>query len=1118
MAKIHVGKAWLKSRSLDEALAISKPGDELLIHEGTHRLESFDINGIHLTGVGDPARITVEGQVNVWAESRLSNFTLRASHFHNALYLRQRGARVDLTDVTVHAEPAGKYPAIYGEGCTVVMKSSTVRCSPEDRSIYLTARSHLHAVDSRFAGICLENSKAELGDVSATHIECHEGSKVESYHHLDVDPPEDRWALYLADEAVCTAVSVRLASSSSRACCRESYLKIDSLRAPEGGSLTVVKEGQSVIDSTSDSVKIHDPAAPPEPKIVHWRQADARSFSSVVAPDLNAGDTLQLDEGEYFLDDYSDSALGIACRVVGSGEKTIVHGKLFVLPDHDVSISHMTVRAPEGNNGVANISGRTLTMTDVVVEPTGTDYPPVLLTSGTTSMRDCRVAASSDSHVGVTTVRRGAALHAEESDLGWLWTDDRGRAELQNCAAQQLMATDGATVTSRGSLVVAANTCDERYVVAHGQSTVSLESLTTDAPYVEALADTSALDIGWLTTTDEAGTVTVVVNDSPRVDVEGPAVSIVEQATLEQATADADTTTGPPAPPRPARRGDSGQASHDGRERHEHEAAVDSTDPLAEIEALTGLTTVKQQIRKFTRMVQYNKLREQEGKPTTNLVMHSLFLGNPGTGKTTVARLLGQALHRAGAIPSDTFVEVTGRADLVGDTIGSSAKLTTAVLESALGGVLFIDEAYTLYKSDSNQFAEEAVDTILTFMENHREEIVVIFAGYGEQMQDLLGMNPGLRSRVTNRFDFEDFTPSEIAEIGYHELVAGDHTVDEPLYRRIVATEYGRTTDRSNGRWVRNFNQELITTLAERVLDSPGEVDISHVTAADLHAVTGGTSEDKEARVEELLAELDALIGLDPVKEWVRRLVNRVVVDSRRRERDGTSSRPTYHMVFAGNPGTGKTTVARIVAELFHNLGILATPTVQEVNRDQLIGQYIGHTEANTKRALDEAMGGVFFLDEAYELLGEEGSRDFGPKVISTLLPRLENDRDKFVAIFAGYSQQMTDFLAANPGLRSRVPQWIEFPDYSSEEVARIVVTRLARSWTFDEEHVAEVARRAYDETPAHDRSNGRWARIFVERLEDEHNDYVASHDIHGDDLDVIPAEVIDAMAPRPPD
>lgn len=1127
MAKIHVGRTRLARRSLQDAIGAAGPGDELLIHEGEHRMDAASLNGLHLTGVGDPEQIVIEARLDVWGESRISGLTLRAPHFHNAIYLRDGRARVDLTRTTVHGDPAGKYPAIYGDGGTLVMNTSAVRAPSGVRSIRLTKKGYLHAVESEVARLCLEGGRAVLAGVGAVTIEGYRGAKIESYGRLEVRPPEGRRFLILSGESVCTAPELGLANTPCEAYCEDSFLQLDAVETPDDETLRVITKGHAVVESTSDAVRVHDPdarpAAPPGPKVVPWHLADARSFSTAVAPHLRAGDTVELAEGEYFLDDCADSSLGIDVNLVGTGaaERTVIHGQLRVLDGHDVTLSNLTVRAPTEGNGVVNRVGRSLSMRDVIVEPTGTEYPPVFLSGGTTTMHGCVVAASTDSRSGVLTVMDGARLAATESSVGWLWVNNQSTVDLSHCASVQLWALGGSTVTTRGSHLIDANESGQRQVVAEGESTVSVEAITTNASHFEAYASNSTLDIGWVET-PEAGSATIFVQEDARAQVEGSAVTVTDLDAVPESTAQAPTGQAPratdddhsvPVPPTVERPRDDAADDLPHAVAESDEEGAQPDDPLAEIEALTGLSTVKQQIRKFTRMVQYNQLRAQQGKPTTNMVMHSLFLGNPGTGKTTVARLLGEALFQAGAIANPTMVEVPHpRAGLVGDTIGSSAKLTTAVLERARGGMLFIDEAYTLYKPNNNEFAEEAVDTILAFIENHRDEIMVVFAGYGEQMQDLLGMNPGLRSRVTNRFDFEDYTPAEVAEIGYQELLRGDHTVNEELYRRVVATEYARSSDRSNGRWVRNFNQELVAVLAERVVDTAAD-DISHITDEDLHTLVGGDSEDKDERVQALLDELDAMIGLAPVKEWVRRLVNRVKVDRRRMERDGTTSRPTYHMVFAGNPGTGKTTVARIVAELFHNLGILRTPTVKEVDRAKLIGQFIGDTERITTKAVDEAMGGVLFVDEAYDLHVEDNSRDFGSKAIATLLPRLENDRDKFVAIFAGYSQQMEGFLTANPGLRSRVPQWIEFPDYTPEEVAQIVVARLSQHWVFDADHVTRVVVRAYAGAPVKEQSNGRWARNFVEDLEAEQNEYVATHDVPDADLDRIPAEVVDAVA-----
>src|SRR5699024_1176208 len=163
----------------------------------------------------------------------------------------------------------------------------------------------------------------------------------------------------------------------------------------------------------------------------------------------------------------------------------------------------------------------------------------------------------------------------------------------------------------------------------------------------------------------------------------------------------------------------------------------------------------------------------------------------------------------------------------------------------------------------------------------------------------------------------------------------------------------------------------------------------------------------KEQTVEALLEELEQMVGLAPVKTWVRSLVNRVALDRQRLELDRDTQRPSYHMVFCGNPGTGKTTVARIVAQLFHNLGVLSTPQGNVVERSSRAGGWLGHTERRSPAAVDEARGGVPVVDEAYQLTVEATPNDFGKLAGETLMTRLENDGDKFVAIFPGYTEPM---------------------------------------------------------------------------------------------------------------
>jgi probable Rubsico expression protein CbbX len=213
------------------------------------------------------------------------------------------------------------------------------------------------------------------------------------------------------------------------------------------------------------------------------------------------------------------------------------------------------------------------------------------------------------------------------------------------------------------------------------------------------------------------------------------------------------------------------------------------------------------------------------------------------------------------------------------------------------------------------------------------------------------------------------------------------------------------------------------------------------------------SADEAAARVEQTLAALDAeLIGLGPVKRRVREIASLLQVDRARRQFGLTSSRPTLHMSFTGGPGTGKTTVALRMATILHALGYIRAPRVHTVTRDDLVGQFIGHTAPKTKEAIARAAGGVLFIDEAYYLFRPENERDYGQEVIEILLTEMENERGDLVVIFAGYPDRMATFFSANPGLSSRVPHHIAFEDYSYPELLQIAELMVAaENFRFDE-------------------------------------------------------------------
>ncbi|TPI69465.1 CbbX protein [Mesorhizobium sp. B3-1-3] len=212
--------------------------------------------------------------------------------------------------------------------------------------------------------------------------------------------------------------------------------------------------------------------------------------------------------------------------------------------------------------------------------------------------------------------------------------------------------------------------------------------------------------------------------------------------------------------------------------------------------------------------------------------------------------------------------------------------------------------------------------------------------------------------------------------------------------------------------------------------------------------------------VKDVLAELDRdLIGLAPVKRRIRETAALLLVERARRRMGLAHETPTLHMSFTGNPGTGKTTVALRMADLLHRLGYIRKGHLVSVTRDDLVGQYIGHTAPKTKEILKKAMGGVLFIDEAYYLYRPENERDYGQEAIEILLQVMENQRDDLVVVLAGYAQRMDRFFESNPGFRSRVAHHIDFPDYSDDELLRIAEQMLEKqNYLFDTEATAAMA------------------------------------------------------------
>jgi SpoVK/Ycf46/Vps4 family AAA+-type ATPase len=526
-------------------------------------------------------------------------------------------------------------------------------------------------------------------------------------------------------------------------------------------------------------------------------------------------------------------------------------------------------------------------------------------------------------------------------------------------------------------------------------------------------------------------------------------------------------------------------------------------DAMAELDAMVGLAAVKAQVRSITASVEAARRRAVAGHGTDKPMQHFVFLGPPGTGKTAVARIIAKIFYAFGLLDSPAVVEAQ-RADLVGEYLGATAIKTNDLVDSALGKVLFIDEAYSLVNEGDGQgdrFGHEAVQALLKRAEDDRENLIIVLAGYERQMENFLAANPGLNSRFGLRVKFPGYTAAELLALadlalqGKGELLDPDarpvlRKLFEEIARRRLADELG------NGRFVRSLLAKAGQHRDVRVMAGPVEPSPAALVTlraediepayAELTARFRGYTDTPT--VESALAELDALVGLQPVKLQVHEIAAQLQV-ARLRDRQGLASQPPVrHFVFTGPPGTGKTTVARIIGRIFAALGLLVRPEVIEAHRADLVGEHLGSTAIKTNKLIDSALGGVLFIDEAYALHNEaySGGDAFGSEAVATLLKRAEDDRDRLVVVLAGYPQDMDRLLRSNPGLASRFSTRITFPSYGADELSRIARVIAAQAGdTFDADALPvlqSIFTQVCEQGQIDELGNGRFVRSLYER------------------------------------
>ena len=464
---------------------------------------------------------------------------------------------------------------------------------------------------------------------------------------------------------------------------------------------------------------------------------------------------------------------------------------------------------------------------------------------------------------------------------------------------------------------------------------------------------------------------------------------------------------------------------HDGRDEEQLLAVK------KEMDSIIGLSEVKEFVQKLEENIDFQKKRQSV--QDADISLHMIFTGNPGTGKTTIARIVSKYLKALGVLSEGHLVEAS-RSDLVGQYLGETAQKTRKVIDAAIGGVLFIDEAYSLAIGSNDQYGLEAINTLVKCMEDYRDDLVVILAGYTKEIKEFLNVNSGLQSRFNYNIEFPDYTPNELVDITHALATSKKYTIDEKCEKKLL-NYYSRTqipgkNDSGNGRMARNLLEKAITTHSHRMMNSDQNDDslINTLMPEDF-----GLDEEEF----DLEKELDKIIGLQNIKDFVRNLDAQLTLEKRRQDIGvEVNTKQSFNMLFIGNPGTGKTYVARLLAKIFHKTGYLPSNTFIETDRSGLVAEYAGQTASKTTDLFSSALGGVLFIDEAYSLTA---SSQFDKEAIDTLVKLIEDNTGNIVVILAGYRKEMQEFLNANSGLRSRFNITMDFPDYSEDELCAIM-------------------------------------------------------------------------------
>ncbi|MFB9909027.1 right-handed parallel beta-helix repeat-containing protein [Allokutzneria oryzae] len=759
----------------------------------------------------------------------------------------------------------------------------------------------------------------------------------------------------------------------------------------------------------------------------------------------------------------SDSPMGVVVDGAATPRFTVLrvegttHGSVLVGAGAEVELGGLRATTSAGPAVLVKAKS-TLKLSDAAIEVT--DAVGFALTEDSAAeVTDLRVSGTAQRLVSLSNGARGVLTSAQLRGGGF-HVDD---AELSIQDSEVVgAAEDGIGVDTGGTL--RAVRCRVRSARRHG-----VHVRGGARAEVRACEVTASAGDGVLLDTEEAVTVTDCTitgsGGSPvHRRIEHDRLTVAEIVTDDRRAPErAEVPPRQPEPvsaEEPSSLGDAAGAMLDG--------------PLAELDTLVGLDGVKREVIGLINLIKMTQRRQEMGLPMPPMSRHLVFAGPPGTGKTTVARLYGAVLAELGILERGHMVEVA-RADLVAQYIGATAIKTAEVVEKAMGGVLFIDEAYTLSSQSGGSgpdFGQEAIDTLMKMMEDHRDELVVIVAGYSELMERFLASNPGMASRFSKTVEFPNYSVDELVTITTNLCRKHYFELTDDAVRALV--DYFERVPKNdtfgNGRVARKLFEAMVSNQASRLALNPPSKDseLSRLTAQDLDTELAALAEvaprserpdaatDPAAAVRASLGwrRLSGLCGLEPVREAAGQNLVRLCDLNNRRKSLGRQA----NIVLSGRSGTGRRAVAALYAQCLTELGLVGGGHLVRVSvGGDLCPRWPGQATSLVAKAFEDATGGVLVLDADEEWVTDSAERR--AETVDALAEAITRNPAGPVVLLVGEPAALARLSDLSSTFGGCFAQRWDFGEYDGAQLTELAVRHLVRRGHEVPEEVAAALR-----------------------------------------------------------